>query len=338
MENEWAAQLSRENLKESLDKTGQILEVEEELPEASSEGSKPIKKNMLYQLWKWLGLYDQTFIDILKLGASIAIPLLLYQLSVRQSDISLDNQRHEIMANYLDKMTSLMEKGLDNDPTRKAIAKAITLNATRQLDGERRGQILKFLYGANLIGGGCDFDDKTLSIVKGSCKPGLIELSDAKLNETSFERPIPLTGADLKYATLTKADLPGIELLNADLQSAKLTNANLTGAILNNAKLQKAKLEGANLTGAYLQEADLSYAYLVGADLRGVDLSATILAGAILKGAKYNDRKLEIAYPDGKITIEPTRFPQGFSPEQQGMELSNSAFMSTATPMAENEL
>lgn len=330
MENELVT-LSNETLKDSLDKTGQILETED-ISEPVLEQEVNVERPLISKVWGWIGLHDQTLIDFLKLAASIAIPFLLYQLSLRQVNIAVDNQRHEIMASYLDKMTSLMEQGLAGNTTRQAIAKAITLNATRQLDGDRKGQLLNFLYGANLIGGGCNFDSKTLSIVKGSCEQGLIKLSDAKLNETSFERPIPLRGVDLEGATLTGADMPGIDLSSANMQSARLTNGTLAGAILNNAKLQNAKLEGINLVGAELVDANLSHAYLVNADLRGADLSKANLDGANLKGAKYSKVPLEIVYPDRVIKLKPTSFPEGFVPESQHMQVLNSNTVEEPSP------
>jgi uncharacterized protein YjbI with pentapeptide repeats len=56
-----------------------------------------------------------------------------------------------------------------------------------------------------------------------------------------------LSGIDLSYVVLAKADLHG----------ANLTNANLSGANLNKADLHEANLTNANLSGANLTKADL---------------------------------------------------------------------------------
>ena len=72
------------------------------------------------------------------------------------------------------------------------------------------------------------------------------------------------TGADLRDASLTCADLTG-----ADLRDASLTDADLTGADLRCADLTDASLTGADLRGADLRCADLTDASLTCADLRG---------------------------------------------------------------------
>jgi len=74
------------------------------------------------------------------------------------------------------------------------------------------------------------------------------------------------SGADLRRANLSGADLSGADLSRAYLSSADLRRADLSGA-----NLSSADLSGANLSGADLRGADLSRAYLSGADLRGAE-------------------------------------------------------------------
>jgi len=68
-----------------------------------------------------------------------------------------------------------------------------------------------------------------------------------------------------------------------------------SGAYLRGADLSEANLRGADLSEAYLSEAnlrgaDLSEANLRGADLRGADLSEAYLSGAELQNAKLYGR------------------------------------------------
>jgi uncharacterized protein YjbI with pentapeptide repeats len=318
-------QLSKENLKESFDKSGEILS-EAETEVASSTPIVSMKnKSFARKSWEWIGLHDQTLVDLVKIFASIAIPVLLFCLSKQQSDTALDNQRHEIMANYLDKMTALMEKDLNNSKNliQRQIAKAITLNAVRQLDGERRGQVLKVLYESDLIGGQCKSDPKSLTVVKDSCKEALIKLDDAKLDGMSFQRPIPLTGVDLQGAILSKAVLPSIDLTSADMQGAKLTGANLTKAILIDAKLQDSKMIDADLRGAFLSGSNLTNTLLQNADLRGADLSNATLKDVKLKDAKYNDTDIVFMHEGEQVELKATIFPAGFVPSQNGMQVVN---------------
>jgi uncharacterized protein YjbI with pentapeptide repeats len=76
-----------------------------------------------------------------------------------------------------------------------------------------------------------------------------------------------LTGVNLAYADLSKANLSRANLAGVQLGQAKLTGANLTGADLTGARLYMANLTGANLTGARMLEAKPYKTLLDGADL-----------------------------------------------------------------------
>ncbi len=68
---------------------------------------------------------------------------------------------------------------------------------------------------------------------------------------------IPLAGADLVSANLSKADLQAADLSDANLSLADLTDANLWRADLTNASFHFADLVGANLTASKPWKADL---------------------------------------------------------------------------------
>jgi len=82
-----------------------------------------------------------------------------------------------------------------------------------------------------------------------------------------------LTGINLAYADLTRANLSWANLTGVQLGQANLSGANLAGANLTGAKLNMADLTGANLSGARLLDARLYKATLDGTDLSGADLS-----------------------------------------------------------------
>ena len=95
------------------------------------------------------------------------------------------------------------------------------------------------------------------------------------------------SGADLRWADLSGANLSEANLRWADLSWANLSRANLSRADLSWANLSEANLRGANLSwanlsGANLSEADLSWANLRGANLRGANLSEANLSEANL--------------------------------------------------------
>ena len=93
------------------------------------------------------------------------------------------------------------------------------------------------------------------------------------------------SGADLRYAKLSKAKISQVKLSGADLSQADLSKSDLSKSDLDGANLSGANLMGANLSGANLSGADLSGANLKQADLSGADLSGADLTGADLEGA-----------------------------------------------------
>jgi uncharacterized protein YjbI with pentapeptide repeats len=122
-------------------------------------------------------------------------------------------------------------------------------------------------------------------------------------NRVNNERPIDLSGTDLRGAYLSGAHLSGAKLTGATLTGANLagthlSGANLAGATLSGANLAGAHLSGASLTGATLSAADLSGATLTRASLSG-DLSGATLAGADLTGAFLAQANLSGAHLSG---------------------------------------
>lgn len=318
---------------------------------------------------KWTGFKGKTLFQWLNILGVFAVPLLIGMLSLQQGEnaekdrkaqqeIVEEKQRHEIMTNYLQQMTQLMLKHKLTSPDAteevRTVARAITLNASRQLDGSRKALLLKFLYEAKLIRQ-CQsaFDPSKVfdplkakdlktaiisSSIEPNCQKTIVKLSDVKLEETKFDSPIQLTGVDLTKASLVNAELPNVGLNNADIQGSNLMDADLSGAflikalmnrtILRNANLQGASLQGARLDNADLRNAKLQTAILKGthfefADLKGADLTQAQWEGASFQGATYNLQPGYQSKVDGEelVKFSPTQFPEGFNPKEQGMIL-----------------
>jgi uncharacterized protein YjbI with pentapeptide repeats len=269
---------------------------------------------------RWTGFEQKTLFDWLGV---IAVPLFIAALTLLaahnsernrqlEAEIAKDNQLHAAMTSYLAQMNDLLIKNdlresKQGDEVR-SVARAITLNTLRQMNGERKGELIKFLYESDLIGGQCQVDDKTKQAK--SCEPPIFELAGAKLENAIFEGSIILTGVDLAGVRLVAAQLPGIDLSRADIKKANLTGTNLTGAFLRDAEMENAILRDANLSEALLTRANLKGAILQGADLRGADLSEAKLQGANLKGAIYDSKTI---FPRDNPN------PTGFDPENFGM-------------------
>ena len=130
-----------------------------------------------------------------------------------ETDRAIANQQRQddTLQAYLDQIGQLL---LDKDrPLRqleedegydvRTLARARTITVLQRLDGERKANVLQFLYESGLIGK----DD------------ALVDLTGADLRE-----------AYLREAWLLRVDLSGADLSGADLIRANLNRADLSGA------------------------------------------------------------------------------------------------------------
>lgn len=254
----------------------------------------------------WIGLNDKTLWDVLSLLCTAAIPLTIGLMTLKQADSARqqeeqsqirndDNQKAKIMSDYLDAMTKyLLEDSAKAPISSKAtmIARARTLNTLRQLDANRKGQLLKFLYEANLVTP-CKPDAVTGKAT--NCKVSKLGLNEARLDAVTFDIPIPMPGIELTGASLPKAELPGIDLTRAQLQKANLEGANLEGATLTQAQLNSVILRDAKVTDADLGKAVLTKSLLSNVDLRGSRLIGSSLKRADLSNANLSNSDLTSA-------------------------------------------
>jgi len=94
-----------------------------------------------------------------------------------------------------------------------------------------------------------------------------------------------LTGADMRWANMRRANAIW----------ARFENANLSEATFVSADLRKARFDNANLRGANMSYVDLYDAVLKGADLRYANLRGARLDHANMKGANLHDTILKNA-------------------------------------------
>jgi hypothetical protein len=121
------------------------------------------------------------------------------------------------------------------------------LDVLRQLDKNRKRDLLRFLHEAALIKKEDPF---------GNYEYPVIGLDDADLS-----------GADLRYINLSGDALYGANMREPDLRHANLSYTDMYGTDLGRAKLRNADLGSAYLKRANLRGADLTDAHLVDADL-----------------------------------------------------------------------
>ncbi|MCI0395302.1 MAG: pentapeptide repeat-containing protein [Chloroflexi bacterium] len=206
-----------------------------------------------------------------------------------EREIAKDRQNQTILTAYFDKMTELLldynlRIKTEENAEERSIARARTLAVLRSLDGERKGQVLKFL-----------------------CEAGLINREGCV---------ILLIGADLRGADLTDALLEGAELRMTDLRKANFSIASLVDASLEATNLKEADFEGADMAGVYLGEANLAQANLAWANLAWANLEFANLEGANLENANLDNAVLTRATvdPENLITartLKGTTMPDG---------------------------
>ena len=201
-------------------------------------------------------------------------------------EIEKDRQQEAVLREYMDGVTELLlDNGLrtseEGAPVR-AVARARTLTVVRELDGKRKGLLLRFLSQLDLIRG-----EALVSLGGADLRGADLRGADLRLADLSGAdlRDADLRLADLSFADLRGADLSGADLIFADLFGADLSGASMIGASMIGANLFNANLSGADLSGADLRDADLSRAEVTDEQLA----SATSLKGAIMPDGTQHD-------------------------------------------------
>lgn len=220
-----------------------------------------------------------------------ALPLLMVMIKMQNQIREVENAQQQALMGYMALVTQRVagdRSGLSQE-TFESVRQE-TQSVVQQLNAERKGQLLEFLYKAQLLYG-CELDKNTRCINHHS---GMIALDGDKFDGLKFNRPILLAASDLSGISLKGAELQKSTLVDADLSQSNLADANLANTLMLGAHLEHANLKQANLEGA-----DLSNAFLQGADLTNANLS-----NSKLQGAKYNNE---------------TKFSTSFNPIAAGM-------------------
>lgn len=218
----------------------------------------------------------------------IFIPIALFYAAhiyeQQQEQREIQRLQQASLERYLSQLSNILlnvqgDLRSDENQAIRTIANATTVTLLRDpnLDGNRKGQVVQFLYSLNFIQG-----RQTEPVIY----LGSADLEGTDLRNASF-MGVNLTNANLKLAIFKQTDLSYGEFKGSNLERATLEDANLR-----NSDLQWADLEGANLRNAVLSEAildsaKLSNANLQNAELGSADLKNAILDSADLKGANF---------------------------------------------------
>jgi uncharacterized protein YjbI with pentapeptide repeats len=265
--------------------------------------------------WDRMGVIFQGVTAVAVPISLIALIVGVFQFKSQQetnASQALNQQRQVTLDNYLNDISALvLSHGLSGSkPERavKALAVARTDTAVRNLDGARRGILIRYLWEAGLIRG----------------KSPVVYLHKADLDGAFFKNAYLYDanlGTDfLAGANFYGADLHGADLTWADLSKANLSKVNLGCITTNQFDVSVTILAQARTTScADLKHANLSDTDLQGADLVGANLSRASLAGTDLKGARYNADKISLLRAFGSTAAIPaTQWPPNFDPQAKG--------------------
>lgn len=183
----------------------------------------------------WTGFATKTLWDWMQL---LIIPVVLAAVSLsfnaQQASTSLtvgqQQQEEAALTTYINDisdllMTQHLRSSRPGDEVR-VVARGKTFATMKRLDGERKGEILQFLYETHLI--------------------GYVSVGANGRTVVQKEGIVDLYGIDASQADLTRAYLEG-----AHLEGLKLQGAKLQGADVAQANLRYAKIEPEQLAHAY---------------------------------------------------------------------------------------
>ena len=268
----------------------------------------------------WSGFETKTLWDVLDLAIvplMLAIGAVFFNWQQKKREVEIEDKRAQTereiasdrsqenaLQTYLDRLTELLlEKGLREsrqDDEVRTVARTRTLVVLRELDGNRKGLLVRFLFESHLITNrnsiiylnGADLSGVNLAGARLVDEEwAAVNLGQADLTKANL-RGAELSGANLYKVCLSEADLESANLMGADLREADLRRADLACADMSMANLSKAKLDWVSLILADLTEADMSEAYLTEAELEGANLSGANLSKAQLGGANLSKAHL----------------------------------------------
>ena len=234
----------------------------------------------------------------------LAVPLALGAAgSIITAQIQREANQNSVLKAYFDQLEELtFNQGLlAEEPQTGAIvlARGRTIATLRELDLQRKTQLLAFLQASGLS----RFDSQDGNNTDTDDGEPVISFKNQDFSDLDL-RGVNLGGTDFSQANLRNTNLERASLGEANLEGAYLADANLTGAFLVDANLTEAYLGDANLEWANLADANLEWANLREANLEGANLREANLAGAYLREANLEGAYLWSANLEGAVPVE----------------------------------
>lgn len=185
-------------------------------------------------LWEWMQLLIIPFVlaggtiwfNAQQANTSLAVGRQQHE---NDQQIAADQQEETTLTTYINDLgdfliTHNLRNSQPGDETR-VVARAKTFVALKRLDGDRKGELIQFLYEAQLLGY-ASTDANSRAVLQ-------------------TESIVDLYGVDASRANLSRAYLEGANLEGVDLEGAYLERADLRKADLRYAKIEPAQLSRA---------------------------------------------------------------------------------------------
>lgn len=226
----------------------------------------------------------------------------------RNKDLEIADKRakQETLNRYFDDISNLLFerklRTMKREDEARIVARAKTLTALSQLDGERKFKLINFLYEAKLI-------DRENPI---------IDLRGADL------RNLDLNSANLKGVNLSGANLEGAHLAYADFSESNLSDVILTNSVLESVNFKKSRLQQMKLNGSEVIATNFSQS-----DLSSANFSKATIAGAIFTKATLNYVSFETTVFDELLALSTAD-----SPIPRGRERTYTNFEEADLPQA----
>ncbi|SHH92678.1 Pentapeptide repeat-containing protein [Flavobacterium sp. CF108] len=220
--------------------------------DAVKSGAEPKK------LWDWL--------DLLIVPLSIATIGWIYKEYEKSKDEKKDfeNKQNETLDSYFRVISDLIIKSnlldIHLNKESKIIARTRTIVAIENLNDERKGQVLQFLYESKLIDKdiieliGANFRTSEVSgiVLKDTIIKG-VYFCNSKFIRSYLDRSVftacdftntdftdsSMQNTDLSYTKLIRCKLVNIDLTTVDFEGADLTDADLTNSVILKSQLEK---------------------------------------------------------------------------------------------------
>jgi len=197
----------------------------------SSNSNLDNKRRSKFRLLRHIGSVGKTIAIVVSIATLIVGGIEFYIQQQQAQQQALDQEHQATLDGYLDDMSNLLlMSGLrtaKQGSEVQVLTQARTYEAVRNLDGARKGTLVRFLWEAGLLNG----------------SQSIISLNGADLSST-----------DLSGTNVSSTNASGISSCASITENcaAAQNDVNLSDAILSGANLSGANLSGANLSGVNL--------------------------------------------------------------------------------------